>query len=180
MLEAAKKGIIRGAAPKFFSRPCRVQNPTLTTALLSQRSGGLLIPYTQPLCPALSLCRRGRRGEHTLLPPLPFSTLMKSSHTEERYKTSIVSIQVSLHCQHIFLFLHTCAEPREHCAITEWATAPPSTYTAFYTTFQLKNTTSKTNSQHIWKGKKLENSTVFCVPSDTILTEEVFRTFYPL
>lgn len=55
---------LHGEACTLFLKASRSRTPPLITALLFQRLGSPLIPHTQPLCPALSLHRRGRRGEH--------------------------------------------------------------------------------------------------------------------
>lgn len=115
MLEAAESGIIRSAAPNL-SRPHRVQNPTPHYSLDFPKAERLADPTRAAALPcSLILCWRGRRGEHSALPCLLLSILRKSSHTEERCKTSIVK-------HHFTVNMSFCscihAEP-EHCTIAQ-------------------------------------------------------------
>lgn len=115
MLEAAKKGIIRSAAPTL-SRPHRVQNPTPHYSLAFPKAERLADPIHAAALPcSLVLCWRGRRREHPPLPSLLFSIFRKSSHTEKRCKTSIVK-------HHFTVNMSFCscihAEP-EHCTIAQ-------------------------------------------------------------
>lgn len=120
----------------------------------------------------------GGEGEGSM-PPSSYSPLHAQEEwpKEERCKTSTVSIKVSLHCQYIILFLQMCRT--RQCTTDGWTTAFPGTYTAFYPTSTLH--TEKTSQQtEREKDKNTLNTSVFCVPSDSLLRREVFRTVHPL
>lgn len=151
------------------------QNAESHPSLQPRFPKGRLILYAQSLC--LLSHFAGEEGEGSM----PRFQLFPSSHSgkaaiHERCKTSIV-LKVSLHCQHVISFLHTCRTRTPH---NHWMNhSSPQHLHSFLHHFQVTHWKQIANKSEREKKKK-KQKTVFWVPSDTILTEEVFRTFYPL
>lgn len=111
MLEAVKNGVIRGAAPNFFWRPCRVQKPTPHYTPTFPKARRLTDPkHTGTLPCALTLLEAKESGTC----PTSSSALLHA-HEEQPYRREVQAQyfkQISLHCQHIILLLHLCRTRR--------------------------------------------------------------------
>lgn len=133
----------------FFSRPQRAETHP---SLQSPFSQGWEAHWSHTLRPIALLSHfAGEEGMRNMPPSGSFSMLRKSGHTAERCKTSSVNIKVSLDCQYIILFLHTCRT--RQCTTDGWTTAFSGNHTSFYSTSQLHTENKQPTN---WKGGKIK------------------------
>lgn len=130
--------------------PTECRTPSLTTALLSQRPRGSLIPYMQPLRPALSYFA-GEEGEGSTPRFHLFS--YPSSGRAAIQKRGVRLVLLSITSLSICHFVPAHMQNQNTAQLLNSTTAPPSTYTAFYFQalhFQVTRWKQSTNL----KGKK--------------------------